>query len=88
MVKAGVSDELKKLNSKANYKLAVFSDKVLRTLEEEEIQAHVLASLQGAGLDSAQLARMAIIHGFAALNEGYQKAADFIPRLLDIVSKW
>jgi len=58
-VKAAVSDELKKLNSKANYKLAVFSDKVLRTLEEEEIQAHVLASLQGAGLDSAQLARMA-----------------------------
>lgn len=37
-------------------------------------------------LEQVELAKIAISHGFKALNQGNKKAADFIPRLVEIAA--
>jgi DNA-dependent protein kinase catalytic subunit len=71
------------------FRLAKFSDKLLRKLEMKGTGTNALLShgLPTIQKSEACLAKAAISSGLQALNMGYLKASDIIPRLLDVLSR-
>lgn len=85
-----------KYHAKTLYRFSKLTDKLLRKIENsaeannelQEVLEKGLKSLKKAGGDDRnQLARMTVQNGLQAINLGYFRASDMIPRLLDIVSK-
>jgi len=76
------------VHSKTLFRFSKLTDKLLRKLEQSEKMGKVI-SKSLASLDQSQegLACMTIRNGLLAMNLGYLKASDAIPRLLDVVSR-
>jgi hypothetical protein len=77
-----------RLRSQAHFKFSSFADKILRNLDDDSCEAMIEAGLKIAKTKKEELAKIAIKHGLMALNDDYPKAADIIPRMLDIVSQY
>ena len=76
------------VRAKLGYRFSKLTDKLLRKVEaSEDLQGamgQVLAKIEH---DKESLTCMTVKLGLQALNYGYLKASDAIPRLLDVVSK-
>jgi hypothetical protein len=72
------------------YRLAKFSDKLLRKMEQKTSGAHILLSqgLSTIGKSEACLAKASVACGLQALNMGCLRASDIIPRMLDVLGKY
>ena len=72
------------------FKLAKFSDKLLRKMEQRQSSNCILITqgLQTIDRSEASLAKLTISSGLNALNMGYLQASDIIPRLLDVLGKY
>jgi hypothetical protein len=59
-------------------------------MEQKDTGPEILIkqALQNDGKDELQLAKTMIESGLRALNLGYFKASDIIPRMLDVVGKY
>jgi len=74
--------------AKTYFKLAQFSDKILRKLENEKLSKPLKTALKGIQKNEANLAQETIKYGLLSLNMEFSKASDIIPRMLDVVSKY
>ena len=52
-----------------------------------QVKDQICSSLRHGGMNADQLASMTVKLTFQAINMGYLKASDAIPRLLDVVGK-
>jgi hypothetical protein len=74
--------------SKAYFKYAQFTDKVLRKMENQSYYQPLKKGLDHIQKSESILARETIKNGLLSLNLEYSKASDIIPRLLDVVTKY
>ena len=77
-----------KYSSKILFLQAKFMDKLLRKASNQNQRELIEVGLQGVGLQESHLAKMVIEGTLGALNQGYTKAADMIPRMLDVVGQY
>lgn len=75
---------------KALFKLAKFTDKLLRKMEMKRSGPAILlnSAVSAIGKSEECLAKTSISSCLQALNLGYLRASDIIPRMLDVLSKY
>ena len=76
------------VRAKLGYRFSKLTDKLLRKLEDDKaMHGPVREVLRKIKQDKETLSCMTVKLSLQALNSGYLKASDAIPRLLDVVSK-
>lgn len=75
------------MRAKSLFYFSKLCDKLLRQAEEESTQAILEKSFNKIDQNRDGIAKLCIKNAFHAINLGYLKARDLIPRLLDIVGK-
>jgi hypothetical protein len=79
-----------KQQGKILFRLAKFSDKLLRKMEQRNSAAQILldSGLKQMGKSEGSIAKVSISSGLQALNMGYLQASDIIPRMLDVLGRF